>query len=532
MAQEQWKCLIIGKEPEISDTAKLLNSSFVPTKVLKYKDGCESQIMQMVAGGDLEVIVIFCSDLPGDGVDFLRSIDKKIQSKVPTHILVDESAKKSLKQLKIFCTEETQTFSVTPFFAASAIKRRWFRSELLEKMPSSRVVHRSTDADAVDAPTAPEVPSVVSKPAEISEAKKSPKATTNVTPVARIPVLAPPPAVTSAVVPMVIPSIHNKADLENSLSKLLKGVRRNADLPKDPFVLNIVGKHGSIVELDPRRVRPLPDNPRQATNPGFSNESIMGLTHSIKEVGQLEEAMVCPIVGNKNYDAQLVDGERRHRAVLKGGVVLRATVREDISPEGAQTLYLLAIVRNKEKEPPTTFDFMKMVVRLRGPEFKLTQAEVGSILSCTGGWISQFETLSKLHSEVQQMLHGGTKKSLLTMQLGLLLCDVPIERQPAAADHIVQKKMNHDQALRYIRSVRRELGLKVSGKRNRGSSQFQSLCSLVNRNSNSFGIYLDMSPAEITQIMTNRTRSEKKEIVATLRALSQDILELAERIEK
>jgi ParB family chromosome partitioning protein len=63
-----------------------------------------------------------------------------------------------------------------------------------------------------------------------------------------------------------------------------------------------------VVEFDPQRVRPLPGQPRKRFR------GIQELANSIDEIGQASPGIVTPIEGNSDYDAQLVDGERRLRA--------------------------------------------------------------------------------------------------------------------------------------------------------------------------------------------------------------------------
>ncbi|MFA6408090.1 MAG: ParB N-terminal domain-containing protein [Candidatus Paceibacterota bacterium] len=318
-----------------------------------------------------------------------------------------------------------------------------------------------------------------------------------------------------------------------------KGIQRNPPLLPKPVICSIVGKHDQMIYIDPRRVRPLPDQPRGKSSPGFSLESIAELGTSMRENGQIESASVCPLVGDPLYDAQLIDGERRLRGSLSAEIMLRVAVREDVAPEDARDLYLLSVIGNTGKEPPTTSELIHIVRRLRGAEYDFTQARVGTILGFQGSWVSQLESLGRLDPTVLALLDVGpseqTKKSRrkgkLTVQIALLLVDLEPAKQLELSRHIVEENLSYEQTKRYVLQVRRELGLlRTASGRVRQSERFNVLGALTRRNIDAYGVYGDIPTAEWESFINDRPSEERDAVSRDLRALAVSLNKMADRI--
>lgn len=325
------------------------------------------------------------------------------------------------------------------------------------------------------------------------------------------------------------------------VQKVSKGILHNPPLPPQPIVWNIVGKHDQVLFIDPRRVRPLPNQPRKGNSPGFSKGSIAELGRSMKENGQMESATVCPIVGDPHYDAQLIDGERRQRGSLSAGIMLRVAVREDVAPEDVEDLYLLSVIGNTSKEPPTMSEYIRIVLRLRGPEYNFTLGRVANILGCHLSWVGQLEALGKLEPSVQALLEAdqskqgkkGRRGGKITVQTALQLVDLDPARQCELVQHILKEKLNYGQTKRHVLQVRRELGLlRTASGRVRRTERLKALGTLTERNIDAYGVYSDMSPAEWEILVKGLPLEERGAVCKDLRTLAASLNELADRVDE
>lgn len=304
---------------------------------------------------------------------------------------------------------------------------------------------------------------------------------------------------------------------------VLKDQVMNRELPETPFSVNLQGKHGQVVELDPRRVRPLDYNPREDDNPGFSETSIEVLSEGIRVLQQQEDAKVVPIVGDPDYDAQLYDGERRLRSCLRAGLTFVAKVREDISPEDENALFLAAVACNSEKEPHTTTELVKIVSRMR--EMGLKHKEIGHYIGRSEVQVSQYFQASLLNPEVVKLLAEG-----LSLATALRLKIFPPEKQLAHALKIVNEEMGVIKARRYIINAQRQEGHRSPVRKGRHKQLFESLQRLTETSGDKFGVYLDMHGDEITAMIRNVSADDKAHVASDLRFLSSCLKDIADLI--
>jgi ParB family transcriptional regulator, chromosome partitioning protein len=539
-------CVIIGETNRAGAIKKLLSTSDVPTAAIAHNTGHEAIVNACAKLRSLKLVVVLCRDFPQDvGLGLLAELRQGLEEGVGLHAFVDDvEAYKSTQEdfeeldVKVMCH-----FPLEPILIASTIKQRWFpkggredgetspgnhgrngssistagnggRREAGVSVPGARLIARQ------DKTHAPESPPPV-RQSESQGASRAPRAQATGIRVA-------PPR--SLVEKPSAPVLGD--DMQGVLTELFESFRRNDPLSPKPTAASVVGKHGTIVKLDPRRIKPLPDQPRQESNPGFTKESLKGLGEQIKLAGQMEEILVCPLVGVPDYDAQLIDGERRLRSCKLVGIYIYATVREDITPAEAKKTYLMSVMRNSEKELFTTYDNIKIVHRLR-KEFGMSFKEIADACCKTTPWVSQHLMLEKLHEDVQDMLDGGSNPRKITSQIAVLLVDIGSENQRSAAETILEKRMNYNQARRYVLNLRRGLKLApTAAGRTRPSRQFDALRTLIKRNLDAVGIYLDMPTAEILLMLSHQTGGEKNGVSQDLRTLAKNLYDLAIRIEK
>jgi len=298
----------------------------------------------------------------------------------------------------------------------------------------------------------------------------------------------------------------------------------NRPLPPQPFKVDIRGMHGQSVELDPRRIKFLESNPRGASNPGFTEESLEILGEGIVEVQQQEDVKVIPLVGDPKYDAQLYDGERRARSCLHASVSVIGKVREDIDPNDDDALFLLAVACNSEKEPHTPMELVTIVRRMR--EMGKTNRDIGIYIGKHETRVSQLYNVSKMDPKVVALLDEG-----LSIQIALLLKDLKPEEQVRLAGKILQEEMGHHKAKRYLMGIHRKLGKQAPIRKGRPKRGFESLVSLAEQSEDRFGLYLDMNPSEVTAMIQNVPRADRNRMISHLRFLASCLGDVATMIE-
>lgn len=543
------KCIVIGSAVNAGDTARMLETSDVPARAIGTLTLDYPKILAKCRNENgLEVVAVFGTDFPGGALDLLRELRSTLDARVRIHVLKEgnghtEPTDDSLETIRV--DEVFSLTSMRPFDAVCSIKQRWFPSGAGSARASrvTSVARTGATVTRVSARTPTQA---------VPRGKRT-------SPLEVLTLMAQRGAVTTHLASENgKPERHPELSLQETegvvshasgppaFEKMLRIMQHNSVLPLKPKVMSIVGKHGTVLELDPRRIKPLPDNPRWATNPGFSPESLRELAEGIQLIGQAEAGEVCPIKGDPDFDAQLIDGERRLRACKIADVMFRAGVREDVTPDMLPLLWALSVVRNNGKVPQTVREQMSIVSRLRSEEFGLTVEQVATALGVGVGVVTRLSLLSRLHPLVQEMLddtddstgdlapnnkgkrRGGRK---LTSQLALLLIPFSPKEQVARAEEIVSQGMGYGEARRHIINHRREAGLKVSGgKKGRQAEWFQALSTLARVSAEKFGIYLDMPQTEILDMIRGRSHEDRHSVAGELQSLAGCMNELARRI--
>ena len=483
------------------------------------------------------MVAVFCNDFPRNVLAFFRNLRGSLNQSIRIHALKDGNGQTAPASHSLYELEVDEVFcysNMPPINAARAIKTRWFPSERAQKPKlgtrSTSVTHTGATVirTSFESPRIQESSVVQVAPPVKPSGTAMPQARAGGVPEKR-------ESSITAVLP--IPPFE----------KLLGVIERNTSMPLTPKTMNIVGKRGTILELDPRRVKPLPDNPRWKTNPGFLPESIRELGESIKLVGQAEAGEVCPIDGDLDYDAQLIDGERRLRACKVAGVMFKAGVREDVTTEMLPALWALSVVRNNSKVPPTVRELIHIVTRLRSDEFGFTIMQVSQAIGKGIGTVQRLSTLGRLHQQVQAMLddapeeadegvdsdkkRGKRQSRRLTPQLALLLGDFPLEEQLVKAEAIISKGMSYKQARRFVLDERREAGIRVvGGKRGKQGRWFEALATLARDSHEAFGVYLDMRDKEIASMMAKCSDEEREKVAMDLKFLAQCLNDIARKV--
>ena len=288
-----------------------------------------------------------------------------------------------------------------------------------------------------------------------------------------------------------------------------------------------------VEEFDPFRVRPLPNQPRKRFR------GIPELAASIKEVGQAMPGVVTLVTDDPNFDAQLIDGERRLRACKNLGRKFRAEVREPVSD--AET-FVASFAANFGKQDHDAIEIAEGIERMRaeGKSF----AQIAKIAGKSTAWVSQYHSFLKLHSDVQALMipiaddgdFDETEsvrpgKAPLAFQLAILLVPLPHPRQVALAKKICAG-MSVAAARRLVLNERRDAGESERNLHGHGQNarRLLTIDNFVEDFSNKVGIYIDMPGAELARLIDAESATDRRRIMKLLDETAESLVGLSEAI--
>lgn len=314
----------------------------------------------------------------------------------------------------------------------------------------------------------------------------------------------------------------------------------NPRLTPTPHVVHIADMHDRIVWLDPRRVMPMADNPRHANNPGFRPESIASLSECIVAESQTEPVLVC-LPKEPGWDAALADGERRLRACLHGGIMIKARV--DTSIVDPEEHFVKSVTANLHREGHTCIEIAHAIRRMQQTR---TNEQIATIFGRSLPWVNQHISLLRLDESLYPYLveqevesvesdedklrkkRGRKPTGKLTFSLALTLSSVPKVEQLKLAEHVLSRRMPYDVARRYILGYMDQNQLNVHRRQRPPSELFEALESLTNTANNRFGVYIDKRPAELRALFETQPIQDRMVLADDLRMLASNMLSLAD----
>ena len=282
---------------------------------------------------------------------------------------------------------------------------------------------------------------------------------------------------------------------------------------------------GRLVRLDPARVKPFADQPRKRFR------GIAQLANSIREIGQVTPIIVTASA-DPDYDAELVDGERRLRACLIGKMKVKAI----FEPAGAVDRFARSVAGNFCRQGHDAVEIMEAVLAMKAGG--KTALEIAAIVGKTQSWVAQYSMLAKLAPEVLERLkappEGTAKKQLrkcgkMTLALALAIVPLPHKLQIKASRTILAKRMSLVEARTYVARLACARGVRL-GKRQSPYMQFCAVFSAVEHCGHIVERYLRMPGIEITALVRNAGFEEKKRLSALLESLCESLLLLGDAL--
>jgi len=175
-------------------------------------------------------------------------------------------------------------------------------------------------------------------------------------------------------------------------SGLGKGL--GALIPQD--VVAGTGSRPGVQEVPIARIEPNPFQPRNH----FDEESLAGLTASIRELGVLQPILVREI-GPDRY--ALIAGERRWRAAKRAGMQFIPIIVRDVSDELTLQTALVENLHRDDLNPLEEAAAYQQLVE----DFNMTQEAVASRVGKSRSAVANLLRLFQLPPQVQRMIADG-----------------------------------------------------------------------------------------------------------------------------
>lgn len=286
-----------------------------------------------------------------------------------------------------------------------------------------------------------------------------------------------------------------------------------------------------LVTLDPARVKPFADQPRKRFF------GIAQLAASIRAVGQVTPIVVS-CCAEPGYDAELVDGERRLRACLTGGMPVQAVFETAADGERFCERFARSVAGNFCRQAHDPPEIMEAIAVLK--QTGKTGREIAAICGKTTSWVAQYGQLSKCAPEILDQLkapaEGTTKRQRrvpgrITFAMALALSPLPHAMQLQAAAEIRKKRMGLNEARTYLARFGDRRKLRI-GRETAPHQQFRAVSSAIAQCSHVVGRYLDIPGVEIGPMIRNAAPDERKRVADLCESLCASLLAFGDALVK
>lgn len=210
---------------------------------------------------------------------------------------------------------------------------------------------------------------------------------------------------------------------------------------------------GQVAFFDPRRVKPMDDQPRGSMEGARIDE----LAAAIQATGQEEIAKAFPI-DNPDYDVELIGSHRRNAACMMAGCMIKLHITRP--PKDRLQQYMQAVAGNCNRLDLTPLEQMRSVVTLI--KLGADRKDIATLFGKTVGWVQGFWGLRTLNPEVFPLLagksddmHGASGRKLrrltiLPVSYALKLVRLPQEDHLEAANAMIDENMDVVAAERFV----------------------------------------------------------------------------------
>jgi ParB/RepB/Spo0J family partition protein len=314
---------------------------------------------------------------------------------------------------------------------------------------------------------------------------------------------------------MSVPGKNGEFDIKK-LMENLKGIKPESN---------------GVYQIPIRYVRKYGRQPRKWINPVTLEE----LAGSMKEVGQMEAGIVIPLPKpDGEFYFELESGERRIRACELANIdFFRTGVDTTVKLEIDQ--FERAMIVNFCREDPPIMDTAWSIDRLK-KEKGLTNDEIAKRIGKSKGFVDQYHGLTRLHPQVQEMLHPKMGEKQLPMVVALKLVKYPQQFQLERAQQIIrneepeQPRMSMVEAIHSIERGRVQAGL--TSYEPRPDKSFDVLAGFLKRTARQLELHGDSPPAVLESTVQGRKdEPSQKNLIDTLQIIIAEATSLRDSIQ-
>ncbi len=161
--------------------------------------------------------------------------------------------------------------------------------------------------------------------------------------------------------------------------------------------IQVAVANAEFVKLDPAHCRPMKRQPRE----WFDDGEMDLLEISIREVGQVQPGLVrrAELIGSSDHE--VLDGERRWRAVSRIPLPIYRAMCIDIDDEAAQ--YIVSTVMNFNRSGHTPLEIAEAMHRLYN-ELGMPMSVIAQLHGVKASWAGQMMGLVTLHPRARDLL--------------------------------------------------------------------------------------------------------------------------------
>lgn len=262
-----------------------------------------------------------------------------------------------------------------------------------------------------------------------------------------------------------------------------------------------------------KRLKPLEGQPRTH----FSASKMNELMTSIKMIGQQDPVKVVKVENDSDYDYQLIDGERRFRAIIMLGLPeIWAVV---CVVKNAEDQFMKSFAANFAREGHTPMDTARAISKMLSfPEFK--EMSRGSAIKKIAGlagksdqWAYAHIKLLNLPEEVRDMLEPDEKDEYkLPLSMGLFLCTIDDrDIQLRVCREVVSSNLSMNKARNVARRLAIEAGKKAGSAQRRPTDDYRILANYLRKTIEGVEQLLDMPHRSLDELFAFRGLQERKD---------------------
>lgn len=328
----------------------------------------------------------------------------------------------------------------------------------------------------------------------------------------------------------------NRFEVEENASTVQERLKfwfTNGGEQKPDKATTVLGQFEGEVMILTNRIRPLKGQPRTH----FSFARMKELITSIKAIGQQTPIIVRRIVGDPNYDYELLDGERRLRACTFLGIPeMQAVIR---AVENDEEQFVRSFVANFAREGHTPLDTARSIAKMLSfSEFKqmgrgAAIKRIADIAGKSEVWVYQYLRLLTLPNEVQRMLEPDENdRFVLPMTMGMFLCTIQNrDIQLKVCEEVVSKKLNMNQARNVARRLAIEAGLKAGSAQRSPHEDYRIMRNFLRKTVEGAEGLLTMPHRSLDELFEHRGLEERKKAVSEIETAIKLLGQLKKAVE-